>query len=80
MAPAPVVILELADGPQLTTRGDWGNWLRCALASVLMALGILRDKKLVRKNLSSQIGDVNILRSDLHKCLFGSHIAFGRVS
>ena len=63
MAPAPVVILELADGPQLTSRGDWGNWLRCVLASVLMAIGILRDKKLVRNNMSSQIGDVNILGS-----------------
>lgn len=63
MAPAPVVILELADGPQLTTSGDWGNWLRCALASVLMAIGILRDKKLVRKNLSSQIRDVKNLGS-----------------
>lgn len=63
MAPAPVTILELADGPQLTTRGDWSNWLRCVLASVLMAIGILRDKKLVRSNQSSQIRDVKNLGS-----------------
>lgn len=63
MAPAPVTILKLADGPQLITRGDWGNWLRCVLASVLMAISILRDKKLVRRNLSSQIRDVKNLGS-----------------
>lgn len=58
-APSPRAILQLLNGPELTTRGDWKVWFYCVAASILTAASILFADELFRWDLSFRIRDVH---------------------
>ena len=58
-SPSPAVLLNLVEGPPLTHKGDWGQWLTGAIICVITAVSILFVDELFRWNLSFQIRHAN---------------------
>ena len=54
-APSATDILELANGPELISRGNWGMWFLSAFVSLFTAASILYADELFRWNMSFQI-------------------------
>lgn len=57
MAPSPSTILNLMDGPELTSKGEWVAWFCGVFISLLTAVLILFADEIFRWNLSFQIRD-----------------------
>lgn len=59
MTPQASAILEVAEGPELTTHGDWKAYFYCVAASVLTVASILYADELFRRKLSWHIQNVH---------------------
>ena len=55
LAPSATDILELAKGPKLTSKGDWGMWFLSVFVSIFAAASILYADELFRWSMSFQI-------------------------
>lgn len=61
LAPSPITILELMDGPKLTSKVEWEAWICCVFLSVLTAASILFADELFRWNLVFRVRDVDLV-------------------
>lgn len=59
MKPSASTVLELMDGPELTSKGEWQAWFGAVFVSVLIAVSILFADEIFRFNLAFQIRDVD---------------------
>lgn len=59
MAPSPTTILQLAEGPALTKKGDWSAWLLATFLTVFTAVHILFADEIFRFNLAFQVRNVD---------------------
>ena len=57
MAPSPSTILNLMDGPELTSKGEWTAWFFGVFLSMITAVLILFADEIFRWNLSFRIRD-----------------------
>lgn len=57
MEPSPMAILELMDGPELTSKGAWGIWFMGLVFSVFTAVSVLFADELFRFGLTFRIRD-----------------------
>ena len=55
LAPSATAILQLADGPELTSKGNWGMWFFGVFVSLFIAASILYADELFRWSMSFQI-------------------------
>ena len=59
MAPSAATILNLMDGPELTSKGEWIAWFLGLFVSIATAVSILFADELFRWNLAFQIRNVD---------------------
>ena len=57
MEPSPRTVLELMDGPELTSKGDWEAWFGGVLISIFTAVSILFADEMFRWKLSLSVQD-----------------------
>ena len=59
MAPSASTILNLMNGPELTSKGEWTAWLCGVFLSIVTAVSMLFADEIFRWNLSFQIRNVD---------------------
>ena len=55
LAPSATAILQLANGPELTSKGNWGMWFLSVFVSIFAAVDILYADELFRWSMSFRI-------------------------
>ncbi len=61
LAPYPITILELMDGPKLVSKGEWRIWFGCLFLSAVTAVSILFADELFRLRYVFRIQDVDLI-------------------